>query len=350
MNNIDKQYLDLLNDILDNGVRKEGRNGGTISVLGRTIRHDMREGFPLLTTKKMWFKGIATELLWFLSGKTNLQSLVKQGNNIWVGDAYKRYNKVWEIERDESTTRLGKLRLWDLHMLKSMSEEEFIEEIKTNDEFAEKWGDLGPIYGKQWRDFNGVDQIQNLLDTLKSNPDSRRMRVSAWNPAELEDMVVPPCHYGFTVSTRELTIEERKELYEKKHGESIEDFDAEWEVNSTTYEDDLDFNRIPRRGISLIWSQRSVDTPLGLPFNIASYALLLLMLGDEMNMAPLELIGHLEDVHIYENQLEGVEEQLTRKSHELPKVILEDGMYSGYSDIHLENYVSEDKIKFPLSN
>lgn len=151
MNNIDKQYLDLLNDILDNGVRKEGRNGGTISVLGRTIRHDMREGFPLLTTKKMWFKGIATELLWFLSGKTNLQSLVKQGNNIWVGDAYKRYNKVWEIERDESTTRHGKSLLWDLHMLKDMTEEEFIEEIKTNDEFAKKWGDLKKIYGWQWR-------------------------------------------------------------------------------------------------------------------------------------------------------------------------------------------------------
>lgn len=365
MNNLDKRYKGLLIDILENGIEKEGRNGTTYSVFGRQIRHEMKEGFPLLTTKKMYFKGIRTELEWFLSGSTNIQPLVKQGNYIWVGDAYKRYNKVWKIERDECTGSTKSL--WDLHMLKSMTEEEFIEEIKTNDEFAEKWGELGPIYGNQWRDWNSdgidsfedllqnnkgrIDQIQNLIDTLKNNPDSRRMMVNAWNVGQLGDMVLPPCHYGFQVWTRELTIEERKELYEKKHGESIEDFDAEWEVNSTTYEDDLDFNRIPRRGISLMWNQRSVDTPLGLPFNIASYGLLLLMIADEVMMAPLELIGNLGDTHIYENQIEGAMQQIHRTIHNLPTVHVRDGIWSrGDGDIILEGYVSEDKINFPLSN
>lgn len=334
MNKVDAQYLALLEDILENGYWRNARNGRTLTVLGRTFRHNMREGFPLLTTKKMFFKGIRTELEWFLNGSTNIQPLVKQGNYIWVGDAYKNYlNKVMEDDG-----------VYSPEMPTPFSEKEFIEKIKNDDEFAEIWGELGPIYGKQWRKWehiditfkskededgvtivNGkrtyVDQIQKAIDTLNHNPDSRKIRVSAWNIGELDDMLLEPCHYGFTLSTRELTEDEKKE-YGKE------------------------------RGLSLIWNQRSVDTPLGLPFNIASYALLLLMIADEVQMLPLELIGHLEDVHIYENQMEGVTEQLKRSGYsQLPTVHVRDGIYSrGDGDIILENYRSDDKINFPLSN
>lgn len=346
MNNIDRQYLDLLEDIVHNGHEKQTRNGSVYSVLSRTIRHDMREGFPLLTTKKMYFKGIRTELEWFLNGRTDLRSLLEKGNKIWVGDAYKRYNRVWEVEKRECSTKRSEERLWDLHMLKDMTEEEFIEEIKTNDEFSEKWGDLGPIYGKQWRDFDGVDQIEKLIDTLINDPDSRRMRVSAWNVGELDDMILPPCHYGFTISTRKLSIKERANLFFKLNEVNTDEF-----VEDDHNHEKFDQLNIPRRGISLIWNQRSVDTPLGLPFNIASYALLLLMLADEVRMVPLELIGHLEDVHVYKNQLNGVMEQLQRKSHKLPTVHVRDGIWSrGDGDIILDDYKSEDKINFPLSN
>ena len=205
MNNLDKQYQNLLQDILDNGVTKSDRTGtGTLSVFGRQIRHKMSEGFPLLTTKKMPFRLIATELMWFLSGDTNIKFLVDNDCHIWDGDAYKRYSDHF-IGYDDVPNK-----------------ELFIEQIKTDDEFAKKWGNLGPVYGKQWRSWkftdkftngeqiayvNGsIDQIVNLINDLKTNPDSRRLLVSAWNPADLQDQVLPPCHYGFQVYTRELSI------------------------------------------------------------------------------------------------------------------------------------------------
>jgi thymidylate synthase len=202
MNNIDKQYQDLLQDILDNGVEKKDRTGtGTISVFGRQIRHKMSEGFPLLTTKKMPWKSIVTELLWFLQGDTNIKWLVDNGCNIWNGDAYKNYLLLMIGNEPE----------------KILSMDDFIDKIKNDDKFAKKWGDLGPIYGKQWRKWapesgeinkGGVDQIANLINDLKSNPDSRRLMVNAWNVGELDQMVLPPCHYGFQVYTRELGGEE----------------------------------------------------------------------------------------------------------------------------------------------
>jgi thymidylate synthase len=192
MNNLDKQYIALLNDILANGVKKEDRTGtGTISVFGRQIRHKMSEGFPLLTTKKMPFKTIATELIWFLRGDTNIKYLVENGCNIWNGDAYKNYCKYTSANSSE----------WNKWMrdngdgsLSMFTQEEFIDKIKTDDEFAKKWGQLGPIYGKQWRNWDWyefddsvkkVDQIQNLINDLKTNPDSRRLMVNAWNVTDL---------------------------------------------------------------------------------------------------------------------------------------------------------------------
>jgi thymidylate synthase len=307
MNKLDKQYQTLLQDILDNGVTKQDRTGtGTISVFGRQIRHKMSDGFPLLTTKKMPFKTIVTELLWFLRGDTNIKYLVDNNCHIWDGDAYKNYIKTSEPTLDE----------------KYLSQPEFIHWIKTNDEFAKKWGELGPIYGKQWRSWgklteptisynlgnveklmNGVDQIQNLINDLKTNPDSRRLMVNAWNVGELDQMVLPPCHYGFQVYTRELSLEERATIWNNTHNP----------VGNIYTHNQYDENDIPARAISLMWNQRSVDTFLGLPFNIASYGLLLEIIAKEVNMVPDELIGNLGDVHLYSNHVEQAKEQIGRR-------------------------------------
>jgi len=309
MNKLDKQYTDLLQDILDNGVEKKDRTGtGTISVFGRQIRHKMLEGFPLLTTKKMPWKTIVTELLWFLRGDTNIKYLVDNGCNIWNGDAYKNYLK-WAGNNP-------------------LTIEKFIEQVKTDSDFAGVYGELGPIYGKQWRKWRegkytnelvvggleipdgptywkeGIDQIQNLINDLKTNPDSRRLMVNAWNVGELDQMVLPPCHYGFQVYTRELSEKERINLLHTKHGNKGHHIEAGFNM--------LDEYDIPTRAISLMWNQRSVDTFLGLPFNIASYGLLLEIIAKEVNMVPDELIGNLGDVHLYSNHIDAAKEQIGR--------------------------------------
>ena len=335
MNNIEHGYLKLLHDILSNGTKKQDRTGtGTVSTFGRQIRHDMKLGFPLLTTKKMPFKTIVTELLWFLRGDTNIKFLHDNGCHIWDGD----YEKSGRTD-----------------------------------------GELGPIYGHQWRDWGsryetnhilgtktkrkpGVDQIQKLIQELQAKPDSRRLMVSAWNVEELDQMTLPPCHYGFQIYTRELNVKERVAEYEK--------------LGYVKNIDPLDW--APKRAISLMWNQRSVDTPLGLPFNIASYGLLLKIIATATNMVPDELIGNLGDCHIYSNQIDGVKEQLTRQPLTLPKLTIntefwptetgEAGLgaidaaavFDGFSDdayckcffedLQLENYESHPAIKFPLSN
>jgi thymidylate synthase len=307
MNNIDKQYQQLLQDILDYGVEKKDRTGtGTKSIFGYTIRHNMQEGFPLLTTKKMAWKTMVTELMWFLRGDTNIKYLVDNGCHIWDGDAYKNF--VATIKQKHS-----------IHY-EPIEKDSFIERVKTDSEFAKQCGELGPIYGKQWRDWNGVDQIQNLIDQLKTNPDSRRLMVSAWNVGELDQMVLPPCHYGFQCYVRE------------------------------------------GKYLSLMWNQRSVDTFLGLPFNIASYALLLEILAKAVQMIPDQLIGSLGDVHLYNNHIDQAKEQLTRDSFELPRLKMNpiflanlehkglDEAINGQVNFELEGYQSHPSIKAPLSN
>jgi len=321
MNKLDKDYCDLLQDILENGTKKETRNGGTISVFGRQIRHKMSDGFPLLTTKKMYMKGIITELLWFLRGDTNIKYLVDNNCHIWDGDAYKNYYN----------------RMWSLNPLPKLTQEEFINKIKTDDEFANKWGELGPIYGKQWRSWetkyikpksqyaikpsNGwpdsinIDQIANLINDIKTNPDSRRLMVNAWNVGELDSMVLPPCHYGFQVYTRELSLEERCDEYIKRHPKETNDgvLNYKWIGDNLCTHEDYDKWNIPKRAISLMWNQRSVDTFLGLPFNIASYGLLLEIIAKAVNMVPEELIGNLGDTHLYLNHIEQAKEQIGRE-------------------------------------
>jgi thymidylate synthase len=367
MNNIDKQYQALLQDILDNGVEKKDRTGtGTISVFGRQIRHKMSEGFPLLTTKKMPWKSIVTELLWFLQGNTNIKWLVDNGCNIWNGDAYKKYSDSQPAFADGFSYRIPI----------AYSKESFIEAIKTDDEFAKKWGNLGPIYGKQWRKWNSisdddfdmrmstyeVDQIANLIKDLKTNPDSRRLMVNAWNVGELDQMVLPPCHYGFQVYTRELSYSERYKIW----------FSNNYETGMEYYEGNIpDFDNsyytpTPKRAISLMWNQRSVDTFLGLPFNIASYGLLLEIIAKEVNMVPEELIGNLGDVHLYSNHIEQAKEQIGRKyTHEERTELLKQEMgeenynkavdelmpfgggLSEYYDLHKIPYMTREPYKLP---
>jgi len=454
MNNLDKKYTDLLQDILENGTRKMDRTGtGTISVFGRQIRHKMSEGFPLLTTKKMAWKTMVTELLWFLRGDTNIKFLVDNNCHIWDGDAYKNWCKQFEVDPNnfdaEELVKGHSDQCWGYPILDHvkptskeykrgqinaylegkagkpffyLTQEEFINKIKTDDEFAKKWGSLGKIYGHGWRNWNGksddelyedylkkvknlksgimrnkyvnedgtpyskaeflqklktdkefnnefgnkgIDQISELIRLLKENPDSRRMVVSAWAVHDLPNMVLPPCHYGFQVYTRELSLEERYVLYFEKLNPTMVPLELQV-PNIQEYFDNLN---IPTRAISLMFNMRSNDVPLGLPFNISSYALLLTIIAKEVNMVPDELIGNLGDCHIYLNQIEGVKEQIGREPYPLPKLLcLDEFHYLMDKELvgeipftekiekfrpdffTLENYQSHPSIKMPLSN
>jgi thymidylate synthase len=333
----------------------------------------------------MPFRLIATELLWFLRGDTNIKFLVDNDCHIWDGDAYKNYLKhndevsnYWIKKNPEIESR------W-----KPYSQEEFINKCKTDPEFAKTWGELGPVYGKQWRKWNKVrfrdiqrinqhptqimgvenpfeeegkwirgyeDQIANLIQDLKTNPDSRRLMVTAWNPADLEAAVLPPCHYGFQVYTRELSGEERWDLLKKNVGKEL--FDS-WVSEIVPFggglSEYLQSYNIPTRAISLMWNQRSVDTFLGLPFNIASYGLLLEIIAKEVNMIPDELIGNLGDTHLYLNHIEQAKEQIPREPYPLPKLFFKYEKETYVNDYELDGFVLKDyqahpHIKAPLSN
>lgn len=357
MNSVDKEYFDLIRYIKEFGVEKLDRTGtGTKSIFGYDIRFNMHEGFPLLTSKKMAWKSMVVELLWFLKGDTNIKYLVDNGCYIWVGDALKNFNK----HIDEENNKMSSNHLYDYQPKARWTREEFIEEIKTNNDFAEKWGELGPVYGAQWRKWKSgrgeghmgnpdydiyVDQIQNLINELKTNPDSRRLMVNAWNVGEIDKMVLPPCHYGFQCYTREMTTEERNKWYFNTSYQN-----PKYKVDWKDYE--LDQQNVPKRALTLKWTQRSVDVPLGLPFNIASYGLLLNLLAKEVNMIPEQLIFSGGDCHIYLNQLEGISKQLKQETFKLPTIeIANKSIFElEANDIKLINYKSSETIKMPLSN
>ena len=302
MSNIEKQYQGIFRKLVLYGKEKGDRTGtGTLSYFGDQIRHNMADGFPLLTTKKMAVKTMMTELKWFLKGDTNIKYLVDNNCHIWNGDAYKAYRRIPTNQLDERT---------------------FIHRIKTQDWFAKEWGELGPIYGKQWRDWHSqkfnvakgegyllqIDQIAKLIVDLKKNPDSRRLMVSAWNVGEIEEVVLPPCHYGF-----QCYVQDGK--------------------------------------LSLMWNQRSCDTFLGIPFNIASYATLLLLLCEETGLEAGELIGNLGDVHLYKNHIQQAKEQIVREPFPLPTIELSNvDILNGEWDYEIKGYEYHPTIKAPLSN
>ena len=374
-NYLDEWYQALLSLLVseDQSFNKSDRTGtGTKSLFGIQFRHNMSDGFPLLTTKKMAWKTMVVELLWFLRGETNIKFLLDYDCHIWDGDAYKNYS--------------SNVQPWEPHL----NMNQFIERIKNNEEFRSKWGELGPIYGKQWRSWKyqknewydgknhyeeeskSIDQIQNLINELKTNPDSRRLMVNAWNVGELDQMVLPPCHYGFQVYTRKLTGEEMWDLLKKKVGEErFKSMVDDIVPFGGGLSEELESYNIPKRAVSLMWNQRSVDTFLGLPFNIASYGLLLEIIAKEVNMVPDQLIGNLGDVHLYKNHIEQAKEQISRTPYELPTIkiternwymheavkehlgekTLDEKLKSYRPDcFELIGYESHPKIKAPLSN
>lgn len=282
-----KQYLELCKTILEKGVAKDDRtHTGTISYFGYQMRFHLADGFPLLTTKKVHLKSIIHELLWFISGSTNIKYLVDNDVRIWNDWPFKKYQESSDYQGETI--------------------EEFAEKIKNDNDFANKYGDLGPVYGKQWRDFGGVDQLKELIHDLKTNPNSRRLIVSAWNPPMIKDMALPPCHC----------------------------FMQFYVVNNT---------------LSLQLYQRSADVFLGVPFNIASYSLFLMMVAQVCNMEVGDFVHTIGDAHIYDNHIEQVKLQLTREPRELPTMKINKDVHDlfsfKYEDFSLENYNPHKAIK-----
>lgn len=338
MNNVDKQYLALAKDILDNGFYKETRAGRVLSVFGKQMRFNLKDGLPILTTKKVFVKGVIHELLWFLKGDTNIKYLVENNVHIWDDDAYRWYINICTKNSVEPLNKDAFMELVKCEVRQIFNGEEYV------------FGDLGPVYGHQWRNQGDkhIDQIQNIIDTLKNNPDDRRMLCMAWNTNDFNEMALPPCHYGFQVYTRELTLAERLQwLWDNSNGE----YD-EWK-NPT--KETLDKLSVPTRELSLMWMQRSCDFGLGFSFNLLSYSILLAMLAQCSNMTCGEVICTLGDVHIYENHIEGIKEQITRNpfKYDLPKLQLNKSINDinkfTVNDIEIVGYESYPPIKMPLS-
>lgn len=280
-----KQYLEFAKKVLNEGTFKTDRtNTGTISSFGYQMRFDLKEGFPLLTTKKVHLKSVIHELLWFISGDTNIKYLVDNGVRIWNEWPYKDYQKSLDYQGESLL--------------------EFAEKIKNDNDFAKKHGNLGPVYGRQWRNFEGVDQLQYILDELKNNPDSRRMILSAWNPKEIKEMALPPCHtlIQFYVNDNKLSLQ----LY-----------------------------------------QRSADIFLGVPFNIASYSLMLMMVAKVMGFELGDFVHTIGDAHIYSNHIEQIKLQLSRKPKKLPIMKINPNVKSLY-DFKFEDFKLEEYDPHPL--
>lgn len=282
-----KQYLDLCRTILENGVKKDDRtHTGTISYFGYQMRFNLNDGFPLLTTKRVHLKSIIHELLWIISGSTNIKYLVDNDVRIWNDWPYEKYKNSDEYQGEDIT--------------------QFAQKIKDDDEFAKKWGDLGPVYGKQWRDFFGVDQLEDLIHEIKTNPNSRRLIISAWNPKQIKEMALPPCHcfMQFYVCNNRLSCQ----LY-----------------------------------------QRSADVFLGVPFNIASYALFTMMIAQVCDLELGDFVHTIGDAHIYLNHLDQINLQLQRECRQLPTMKLNKNIKSiydfKYEDFTLENYNPHKGIK-----
>lgn len=351
-----KQYLNLLQNILDNGIEKESGRANmpnTIGISHAVIQMDLQKGFPLLTTKKMYWKGVVHELLWFLRGETNIKYLVDNNVNIWNSDAYRWYIKTSEEWNNQC---YGFKEGWKETIL---SMEEFIDAVKSNKGHPcgyYYYGDLGKIYGFQWRNQNGVDQIKEVIDGLKINPYSRYHIIDGWNKADFKDCALPPCHLLYQFIVRPLTSFERENYYAKKYGFTEE---QRIEMNPNATNEDvhvlMDRENMPRFYLDLNMYQRSVDTFLGASFNLASMSTLLMLFAKTCNMIPGVATWIGGDTHIYVDHIPMVKEQLTRKPFPLPELIinkelnsLDDILALTIDDFELMNYQSHPTIKAEL--
>ena len=390
MTNTDKEYVRVLEDILKNGKEKESRAGKTLSVFGRQIRFDLKEGIPMLTTKKFFYRGILHELLWFLNKSfnphrsMNIEYLIRNNVHIWDDDAY-RWFKEWVKKEiitanrknfffyvaqndDYGLHKTPSFEWWiendlhkgDIEWLKSITKEMFLDLVAQRVEMrldideeigvqkVYRFGDLGPIYGKQWRAFgtSETDQIQNIIDALKTDPSNRRLVCLAYNPDVLNRVALPPCHVMMQFWTRKLTLDERVEAFNKRNNMK--------ETVSSLSEEDLNNTNTPKYGLSCMWTQRSGDWCLGVSSNIFSYGTLTYMIAKLVNMVPDELIGSIGDCHIYMNQMDGVQEQLNRKGSDVVPKLLIHGDHKSiedfeFGDFEIVDYNPDPPIKFPLS-
>ena len=407
MNNADKQYLSLLEEIVRFGVEKDTRAGRVKSIFGKQLRFDLKEGFPLLTTKKVFTKGVIHELLWFLQrpynshGSMNIEYLIRNGVHIWDDDAYRwfknniannnfkptKYLVCLDENDDEFIHNIvkgrtnfeywieGEIRKNDPDWLKSITKEEFLDltlqkvELRFGWAYSYRFGDLGPVYGTQWRHFGdtSIDQIYGIINTLKTNPNDRRMLCVAWNPEKIEDMALPPCHVMFQFYTRELSREERMKIFNdrymkkqipKKWHDWFEEYSKDFvnndaDVTMPSDGSDFDIADIPRYALSCMYTMRSNDWFLGSPFNIASYAFLTHIIAKLVNMVPDELIASIGDCHLYIEHLEAAKEQLSRKGNDkLPKLLIHGNQKSiedfKYEDFEIVDYNPDPPIKAPL--
>lgn len=394
MTETDKQYLNLLKDILNNGVEKDTRAGRVKSVFGRQLRFELKKGLPLLTTKKVFTKGVIHELLWFLQkpynshNSMNIEYLVRNGVHIWDDDAYRwfkneiineykgKIEKILVCTNDDNFGKKPVYEHWingetvkdDNAWLENITKEEFLDltlqrvEIRGPFELAYRFGDLGQIYGKQWRAFGHsmVDQINEIINTLKSNPNDRRMLCVAFNPdvLALGNAALPPCHTMFQFYTRELTKYERWELYKEKTND-MKTYDLitnPWTPikSKLKLEVKLEETSIPKYGLSCMFNMRSNDYMCGTPFNWLQYGLLTHIIAKLVNMIPDELVYSVGDCHIYLNHMDGINEQLSRKgSDAIPKLIIHGNQKSiedfKYEDFEIVNYHPDPIIKFPLN-
>ena len=361
MNKVDTEYFRIVNDILTNGKVKKNRTGiDTIGIFGAQAKYDVDlNAFPILTTKKVHFPAIVHELLWFISGDTNIKYLVDNNVRIWNEWAYEKYKKGWGINADiKDYSSDGKIS-------RILSLDEFVERIKNDNEFATKWGELGEgTYGGMWRAFQfytgddsvvdwnitsgEVDQLQKVINKLKTNPDDRRMIVSAWHPHWVDHCALPPCHCLFHFHTEELTNGERCEIL---HDRGLRtSHKMAW---TSQDREECDKHNIPSRRLNCLLYQRSQDTALGCPFNVASYSLLTAMIAQTVNMTTGTFTHSTGDTHIYVNHLDGLKLQLTREPKKLPKLWLNPEVKSlfdfKYDDIKLLDYEFHPTIKFDVA-
>lgn len=369
MNTVDTVYNQLLNDILRNGNVHHNRTGvDTISVFGRQLRFNLQEGFPLLTCKKVYHKAIVHELLWFLGAvpeeygqleQTNIKYLVDNDVHIWDEWPYRKYCEDVNNFNDKAFKA-------KVFKLKILTQDEFVEKIKTDWAFAAKWGNLGPVYGEQWTNwqthrthkftdiggqnhetYETINQIAWVVNRIKTNPDCRRIIVNAWNPEYIETALLPPCHYSFQFKSEVMQNLERQKAFNKYTKSNHLDW------TGMGIEQAMEHYNFPTRKLHLLWNQRSCDVGLGIPFNIASYGLLLMMVSHVTNHVASDLIASLGDTHVYVNHISQLKEQMKREPYELPELRLNKNIKNifdfRYDDFEIINYKAHPSIKMQVA-